>query len=212
MGNGVNVVPCGQAPTGRNPAARALWKRSGKRRRDVFWGVEPPVTPVGITGGVRRKTFGFPACGYLSPMAKLLLPFWFALFAALGNVFFVLANRKTANAPNPMLFTLAAMLVSTLLFALAWLAFGTRGTGEYLRRNIGWTSLAGLGMFMTFYGFYLLYSRFDTSYYALFVVTSMLLTTLGLGWLILREPLNGYGIVSIAAAVASIVFFWLSKR
>lgn len=149
---------------------------------------------------------------YLWGMTKFLLPFSFALFAALGNVFFVLSNRKTAAAPNPMLFTLAAMTVSLLLFAVSWFVFGTRGTGDYLRRNIGWTSLAGLGMFMTFYGFYLLYSRFDTSYYALFVVTSMLLTTLGLGWLILREPLNGYGIVSIVAAVVSVAFFWLSKR
>jgi len=145
-------------------------------------------------------------------MTKALLPFSFALFAALGNVFFVLSSRKAAHAPNPMLFTLAAMTVSLALFAAAYFVFGMRGTGEYMRRNIGWTSLAGLGMFMTFYGFYLLYSRFDTSYYALFVVTSMLLTTLGLGWMILREPLNTYGLVSIAAAVVSIVFFWLSKR
>src|SRR5690606_8654889 len=146
------------------------------------------------------------------PMTKTLLPFSFALFASLGNVFFVLAIRKTAAEPNPMLFTLSAMLVSVLLFAVAYAVFGPRGTGDYSRKNIGWTSLAGLGMFMTFYGFYLLYSRFDTSYYALFVVTSMLMTTLGLGWLILREPLNVHGLVSIAAAVVSIVFFWLSKR
>ncbi len=67
-------------------------------------------------------------------------------------------------------------------------------------------------MFLTFLGFYLLYSRFDTSYYALFVVTSMLLTTLVLGVLVLHERINLYGGVSIAAAVVSIVFFGLSKR
>src|SRR5690606_37942561 len=91
---------------------------------------------------------GWRACGYFSPMAKFLLPSSFALFAALGNIVFVLANRSTAGARNPMLFTLAAMAVSVLLFALAYCAVGPRGTGDYLRRNSGWTSLAGLGMFM----------------------------------------------------------------
>jgi drug/metabolite transporter (DMT)-like permease len=145
-------------------------------------------------------------------MTKFILPFSFALFAALGNVFFVLGSRKADEAPNPMLFTLAAMAVSLTLFALAYFILGTRGTGDFMRRNIGWTSLAGLGMFMTFFGFYLLYSRFDTSYYSLFVVTSMLLTTLVLGVWILREPLNIYGVISLIAAVVSIAFFALSKR
>ena len=67
-------------------------------------------------------------------------------------------------------------------------------------------------MFMTFLGFYLLYSRFDTSYYALFAVTSVLMTTIILGIFILKEGVNFYGVISIAAAVVSIVFFGLSKR
>lgn len=145
-------------------------------------------------------------------MAKTFLPFAFALFAAIGNVFYVLGSRKTTDAPNPVLFTFVAMTVGLALFLAAWLAFGTRGTGEFLRRSGGWAVLAGVGIFMTFYGFYLLYSRFDTSYYALFVVTSMLLTTLVLGAWILREPINLYGALSIVAAVASIAFFWMSKR
>jgi drug/metabolite transporter (DMT)-like permease len=145
-------------------------------------------------------------------MTKFLLPFSFAVFAALGNIFFVLGSRKASQAPNPMLFTLAAMAVSLSLFTALFLVFGTRGAGDFMRRNIGWTSLAGLGMFMTFFGFYLLYSRFGTSYYSLFVVTSMLLTTLVLGVWILREPLNAYGVISLLAAVVSIAFFALSKR
>lgn len=144
-------------------------------------------------------------------MAKTFLPFAFALFAAIGNVFYVLGSRKTTDAPNPMLFTFVAMTVGLALFLAAWLAFGTRGTGEFLRRSGGWAVLAGVGIFMTFYGFYLLYSRFDTSYYALFVVSSLLLTTATGTWL-LRESLNGYGIASIIAALASVAFFWLSKH
>lgn len=107
-------------------------------------------------------------------MAKTFLPFAFALFAAIGNVFYVLGSRKTTDAPNPVLFTFVAMTVGLALFLAAWLAFGTRGTGEFLRR-------------------------------------SLLLTTATGTWL-LRESLNGYGIASIIAALASVAFFWLSKH
>jgi len=145
-------------------------------------------------------------------MAHFLVAFSFAVFAALGNVFFVLGSRKAGSAPNPLAFTAGAMTVSLTLVAVGWLLFGPRGTVEFARRSGGWIALSGLGMFMTFLGFYLLYSRFGTSYYTLFVVTSMVLTTLVLSLWILREGINGYGIASVIAAMVSILFFGLSKR
>lgn len=145
-------------------------------------------------------------------MLKFLLPFSFALVAAVGNVFFVSGGRKVGPASNPFFFTATAMAVCLALFFTGTVAFGLRGAGEFVRQNFWWCALSGFGMFLTFLGFYLLYSRFDTSYYALFVVTSMLLTTLVLGAWILREPINLYGALSIVAAVASIAFFWMSKR
>lgn len=142
---------------------------------------------------------------------KFLIPFSFALIAALGNVFFVFGNRKVGHASNPFFFTATTMAVCLTLYLIGTTVFGLRGSQEFLRRNILWCSVSGVGMFMTFLGFYLLYSRFDTSYYALFAVTSVLLTTIVLGALILGERINLYGGVSIAAAVVSIVFFGLSK-
>jgi len=143
---------------------------------------------------------------------KFLIPFGFALVAAFGNVLFVFGNRKVGHAINPFFFTATAMAVCLCLYLIGTTFFGLRGSGEFLRRNLLWCSVSGLGMFLTFLGFYLLYSRFDTSYYALFAVTSVLLTTIVLGVFILRERINVYGAVSIAAAVVSIVFFGLSKR
>ncbi len=144
--------------------------------------------------------------------SKFLIPFAFAFIAALGNVFFVLGNRKAEGAPNPFLFSAGAMAVSLAIFAMLFFFFGTRGATEYLGRNGGWIALSGFGIFLTFFGFYLLYSRYDTSYYALFAVTALILTVVILGAWILREGLNLYGILSVAAAVVSIVFFALSKR
>ena len=145
-------------------------------------------------------------------MIKFMIPFSFAMFAAIGNVFFVFGNRKVGHSGNPMMFTTTAMAVCLLLYFVCYLTFGTRGSGEFLRRNLLWCTLSGVGMFMTFLGFYLLYSRFDTSYYALFSVVSILMTTIVLGLIILKEGINLYGIISIAAAVVSVVFFGLSKR
>jgi drug/metabolite transporter (DMT)-like permease len=145
-------------------------------------------------------------------MIRFLVALAFAVFAALGNVFFVLGSRKAGPSTNPLTFTAGAMTVSLALFLTGWLLFGPRGSMEFARRSGGWMGLAGVGMFMTFLGFYLLYSRFGTSYYTLFVVTSMILTTVVLSLWILREGINTYGVLSIVAAMASIVFFGLSKR
>ena len=143
---------------------------------------------------------------------KFLIPFGFSLIAAFGNVLFVFGNRKVGQATNPFFFTATAMAVCLSLYLIGTTFFGLRGSSEFLRRNLLWCSVSGLGMFMTFLGFYLLYSRFDTSYYALFAVTSVLLTTIVLGVFVLRERINLYGGISIAAAVVSIVCFGLSKR
>ena len=145
-------------------------------------------------------------------MSQFLIAFSFALFAAMGNVFFVLGSRRGGSAPNPLAFTAGAMTVSLTLFALGWLLLGPRGSLEFYKRSGGWIALSGLGIFMTFLGFYLLYSRFGTSYYTLFVVTSMVLTTLVLSLWILREGINAYGIASVVAAMVSIFFFGMSKR
>lgn len=144
--------------------------------------------------------------------SKFLIPFAIAFMAAMGNVFFVFGSRKAEGTPNPFLYTAGAMAVSFTLFAVLFLLFGTRGAGDYVGRNGGWIALSGTGIFLTFLGFYLLYSRYDTSYYALFSVTALILTVVVLGAWILREGLNLYGILSVAAAVVSIVFFALSKR
>ena len=145
-------------------------------------------------------------------MLKTLIPFSFAFLAAIGNVFFVFGNRKVGNSSNPMMFTTTVMTICLMLYFICYLAFGTKGSGEFLRRNLLWCMLSGAGMFMTFLGFYLLYSRYDTSYYALFAATSILVTTIVLGVFILKEGINLYGAISIAAAVVSVVFFGLSKR
>ncbi len=145
-------------------------------------------------------------------MIKALIPFSFAVLAAMGNVFFVFGNRKVGHSGNPLVFTTTAMSICLALYFIAYMTFGVRGTGEFLRRNILWCSLSGVGMFMTFLGFYLLYSRYNTSYYALFAVTSVVLTSVVLGVFILKEGINFYGAMSLIAAVVSIVFFGLSKR
>lgn len=137
----------------------------------------------------------------------MLRPLAFALFAAIGNALFVYGQRAAASGGNPFLFTLAALVVCTVLFVIAALVYQTAGDGADLARNAVWICVSGLGFFMTFVGFFLLYTTYGASTYVLYAVLAILTTTLGVGVLMFREPFNGYQTAAMVLAVASIALF-----
>ena len=144
-------------------------------------------------------------------LAKVVLPFVLALLAALGNALYVFGIRKSEPGSNPFLFTSAALCACLGLCLIAAWGFGIQGAGEFLRRNwAGWT-LAGLGLFLIYLGFYLLYSRFGASYYTLYAVLSILTTSILVGLVLFKEQANLFDALSIAAAFLSIAFWGLSK-
>ena len=71
--------------------------------------------------------------------------------------------------------------------------------------------MAGGGLFLTYLGFNLLYSRFGVSQYVLYAVLSIITTTVFVGIILLREPLNGYRIAAIVLALASIILYSLGQ-
>jgi drug/metabolite transporter (DMT)-like permease len=71
--------------------------------------------------------------------------------------------------------------------------------------------LGGGGLFLIYLGFYLLYARYGASYYTLYAVLSILTTSILVGLVFFREPVNVFEILSIAAAFLSIAFWGLSK-
>jgi drug/metabolite transporter (DMT)-like permease len=138
-------------------------------------------------------------------------PFLYASVAAIGNSIFVYAQRSASYSENPFLFVCASVLVCLVMLTLASLVCKTPGDGNYLLGN--WTTIAisGIGLFITFLGFFLLYNKFGASQFSLYAVISIVTTSVGVGVLIFREPFNIYQFFGTALAVLSIVVFIFGK-
>jgi drug/metabolite transporter (DMT)-like permease len=132
---------------------------------------------------------------------------FYALIAAVGNAMFAAGQKQSAGAHNGLAFVGASALVAA---ALAWAAsplLGSAHLSSLVLVNGRSILLAGSGLFLTYLGFHLLYTRFGVSQYVLYAVLSILTTTVFLGIFWLREPVNGYRIAAIVMAVASIVLY-----
>lgn len=131
----------------------------------------------------------------------------FAGIAALGNALFVYGQRRAPIAQNPFLFTAGAVLVCTLTFIAASLIFGTQDDLGYLSNHRSSILISGLGFFITFVGFYLLYSRFGAVYYAVYAALSIMTTSVGVGVILYKESLNYYQITAMFLAILAVVLF-----
>lgn len=137
-------------------------------------------------------------------MIKALL---FAGLAAFGNAVFVYGQRGSSPSTNPFLFILGAVSVCTLLFLPATWLFRSPGDVSFLLANVRCILLSGVGFFITFVGFYFLYSQFGASHYIVYAVLSILTTSIGVGVFLYREPFNLYHAASMVLAVAAIALF-----
>ncbi|MCJ7703467.1 MAG: EamA family transporter [Anaerolineales bacterium] len=133
--------------------------------------------------------------------------FLFAGIAAIGNAFFVYGQKKAAVSNNPFIFTAGAVFICTLAFIAAGFLFRGPGDLGYLSKNWSSILISGIGFFITFLGFYLLYSRFGAVYYALYAALSIITTSLGVGVLVYKEPINIYQICALILSILAITLF-----
>jgi drug/metabolite transporter (DMT)-like permease len=147
----------------------------------------------------------------LNVMMKYLLPLFFALIAAVGNAMFALGQKRSTGAHNGLAFVCASAVVAATLAAMATPLLGSADLSNLMRNNGRNILFAGCGLFLTYLGFNLLYSRFGVSPYILYAVLSILTTTVFIGIFWLREPVNGYRIAAIVLALASVVLFSLGQ-
>ena len=131
-------------------------------------------------------------------------PFAIALMAACGNALFVYCQRASTPSANPFLFTFGAASSGVVLLLLATLAWQSSGNVAYLSNNALNIAFGGIGFFLTYLGFYLLFSRYGASQYALYATLAILTTSVGVGVVLFREPLNTYQAIAMVLAVASI--------
>lgn len=131
-----------------------------------------------------------------------------ATFGALGNALFAYSQRKSAS-ESPFAFV-TLMVGTCLVLCLASLLFMPRvSLMEQIRANVGWAASGGLGLYMTMVGFYILFTRFGTSYYALYSVIALLTTTLVVGQILLHEPINRFHLASVFCAISAVILFTL---
>jgi drug/metabolite transporter (DMT)-like permease len=145
-------------------------------------------------------------------MNNILLLF-FALLAAVGNAMFAMGQRKTGDIGSSLAVIALAAAVC-LLLTLSVLVL----TGKSRLLTIGlttapiWVVLSGVGLFFTYLGFNLLYSRFGATSYVYYAVISILTTSLVVGVLILKEPVNIYHRLAGAAAIGAVVLYSIGNR
>jgi len=137
-------------------------------------------------------------------MPKALL---FAGIAAIGNALFVYGQRRSAAANNPFIFMTGAVIVCSILFVAISTIFRTKEDIAYLSTNSHSVIISGVGFFITFIGFYLLYSQYGAVYYVVYAVLSIITTSVGVGILIFREPFNPYQAGALVLAILAIVLF-----
>lgn len=138
---------------------------------------------------------------------KIILPILFALIAAVGNAFFAYGQKKSASFDNGFLIVAASALVACL-FATVFSPFmGEMNVGDMMKGYWKPLLFSGGGLFLTYLGFNLLYSRFGVSQYVLYAVISIITTTVVVGLIWLREPVNRFHIIAIILAIVAVLFY-----
>jgi drug/metabolite transporter (DMT)-like permease len=135
----------------------------------------------------------------------------FAAIAAVGNAMFALAQRQSSGVTNGLLFVGMSAFVACMLSIVCSPLLGPIEAGAALRGQWRALLLSGFGLFLTYVGFNLLYSRFGASPYVVYAALAIITTTVGVGVLYLREPMNLYHVVAVLLATAAIVAFSLGQ-
>ncbi len=131
----------------------------------------------------------------------------FATIAAVGNAIFVYGQRGSQESKNPFLFMLGAVIICTLLFFVSTLTFNTEKNISYLISNWKYVLMGGFGFFVTFFGFYLLYSGYGASTYIIYAVISIITTSIGVGVFLFKEPFNLYHSLALVFSILAITFY-----
>jgi drug/metabolite transporter (DMT)-like permease len=137
-------------------------------------------------------------------MTKAIL---FATIAAVGNAVFVYGQTGADKTKNPFIFIVGAVAVCTALFLLPNLFFDLQKSFAYLHANRIQILISGVGFFITFLGFFLLYSGSGASTYMLYAVISILTTSVGVGVFLYHEPFNRWHLIAIILSIGAIACF-----
>ena len=100
-----------------------------------------------------------------------------------------------------------AILICLIPFVSATLIHGGEGRAACLKRNWIPILIGGVGFFVTFIGFFLMYSRVGANSYTVYATLSILTTSAGVGLVIFREDFNVFHIGAILLAILAVCCF-----
>ncbi|MCK5673302.1 MAG: EamA family transporter [Spirochaetales bacterium] len=139
--------------------------------------------------------------------------FLFALTAAIGNALFAAGQKKAAGIDNSLLFVgLSAIVCIVLTFLVILIMQSNTNFGSIIKVNWIWILMSGFGLFLTYLGFNLLYTRFGATGYVYYAVLSIITTSLIVGVFIFKERLNIYHFASIGFSLIAIILFTLGNN
>ncbi|MDR3541676.1 MAG: EamA family transporter [Desulfosporosinus sp.] len=142
---------------------------------------------------------------------KILFPIIFATIAAIGNAMFAFGQKKSAGVENGLLFVGLSALVAVFLVLSFSSLGGVVDVGHTMKDNWRNLLISGVGLFLTYLGFNLLYSRYGVSQYVLYAVLSIFTTTILIGMYWLKEPINIFHKIAILMAVLGVIFFSIGQ-
>jgi len=137
--------------------------------------------------------------------------FYFALIAAIGNAMFVYGQRGSSTSDNSFFFLTVTLTVCTSLFLASTLISKGPTTLLYVQENLWYILISGLGFYITFVGFYWLYTQQGATSYIVYALLSILTTSIGVGLILFREPFNRFHVISGILAVAAIVTYGIGQ-
>ncbi len=138
--------------------------------------------------------------------------FLFAFIAAVGNALFVYGQRGSQPSDNPFFFLLATLTICISMFLLFAVFNKAPMESSYIAENMTYILCSGIGFFITFIGFYWLYSQHGATNYIVYALLSILTTSIGVGLIIFREPFNKFHVISGLLAVTAIIFYGIGQQ
>lgn len=142
---------------------------------------------------------------------KLLAPILIALMAALGNSLFAAGQKKAVLVDNGFMFITLTTVGCLAFMLMAVPLFGPANYVVSIKQNWFWALSSGFGLFVTYIGFSLLFSRYGVSYYILFAVLAIISTGFVTGVVIFKETFNLYHWLAFACAIVTVLLFTLGN-
>lgn len=129
-----------------------------------------------------------------------------ALVTSLSAMF--AAGQKKATAfDNPFTFIALAAMVCVFLTVATAPLFGQPNYSSVAKENGWWAVLSGTGLFLTYLGFNLLYSKHGASSYILYAVLSIITTSIIVGVVMFKESFNVYHWLAFGSSVITVALF-----